>query len=200
MLLGSKLFNLSFYFDSSDSLLSFSSSSARSPSPRYSFHQDLSSYSQWESTLFQPPSLSWLIRTIGTSQTSLHSLPAACCKRDPTAVHRGFPFQFCTIILIHFFFTDYLTLSHKPQNPFCSKIRLSGHKGDVHDFRAYSLKYKDSFRVFITKSLLLWPVFTSQDGLLIPQLSACSCNKLCYWLFWIVEAQLKVQLGVLSFN
>ena len=82
-LVGSKLFNWNFNLDSSDSLLSLSSSSAQSPSLRHSSPQDLSFCSHWGSTLFLPSSFSGPIRTIGPSQTSCTPFQLPVFSRPP---------------------------------------------------------------------------------------------------------------------
>ena len=132
----------------------------------------------------------------GTVSDALHSPPAACVLQAPTAV-RGLPLSCTAFWYVSFSLT--IWSSHKPQNPACWKIPLSGRGGNVRDCRGCSLKYKASFRVFIRVCIVVVSAH-NQPGLLIPQLSACSCNKLLLLLFWIVEAQLQILFRVLSLN
>lgn len=121
---------------------------------------------------FLPPSFLWLIRT-HWGFSGHRKLPSAVCLEvgsTPAFMAPNSP--------LTSWYTSPLRLSHRSQNPSPWKIWLSRYKGNGHGFRACILKYKESLRG-LSEWPLLWFVFTSQPGLLIPQLSACICNKLC---------------------
>lgn len=144
---------------------------------------------------FLPPSQRWLedtellSRPYTPSSCLFYSGSHSCSHVLPLSIRH----HHSDILL--FYWLSYSPTS--PRIPFVGRYVCLGLKASVYNVRAYSLKYKDSFRVFI-KVLLLWSVSTGQHGLLIPQLSAGSCNKLFCWPFWIGEGQLKVQLIVVS--
>lgn len=121
---------------------------------------------------FLPPSFLWLIRT-HWGFSGHRKLPSAVCLEvgsTPAVMAPSSP--------LTSWYTSPSRLSHRSQNPSPWKIWLSQYKGSGHGFRACILKYKESLRG-LSGWPLLWFVFTSQPGLLIPQLSACICNKLC---------------------
>lgn len=132
---------------------------------------------------FLPPSFLWLIRT-HWGFSGHRKLPSAVCLEvgsTPAFMAASSP--------LTSWYTSPSRLSHRSQNPSPWKIWLFQCKGNGHGFRACILKYKESLRG-LSGWPLLWFVFTSQPGLLIPQLSACICNKLCcalgffFILFW----------------
>lgn len=123
----------------------------------HSSHQDLSTAPTEESTLFLPP-LSGPIRAIGASQTSC--TPPAASFSEPPQLFTSFPSPAPPSDRV--FLTDYQP-SPKPQNPPAGKIPLSGRRGNVRDCRACSLKYKDSFRVFIRVYIVV-VCFHNQPG------------------------------------
>lgn len=121
---------------------------------------------------FLPPSFLWLIRT-HWGFSGHRKLPSAVCLEvgsTPAFMAPNSP--------LTSWYTSPLRLSHRSQNPSPWKIWLSQYKGNGHGLRACILKYKESLRG-LSEWPLLWFVFTSQPGPLIPQLSACICNKLC---------------------
>lgn len=121
---------------------------------------------------FLPPSFLWLIRT-HWGFSGHRKLPSAVCLEvgsTPAFMAPNSP--------LTSWYTSPLRLSHRSQNPSPWKIWLSQYKGNGHGFGACILKYKESLRG-LSEWPLLWFVFTSQPGPLIPQLSACICNKLC---------------------
>lgn len=121
---------------------------------------------------FLPPSFLWLIRT-HWGFSGHRKLPSAVCLEVGSTPAFMAPSSPLTS-----WYTSPSRLSHRSQNPSPWKIWLSQYKGNGHGFRACILKYKESLRG-LSGWPLLWFVFTSQPGLLIPQLSACICNKLC---------------------
>lgn len=131
-----------------------------------------------------PLSHGWL-EHIGASQTSLHSLPPVCFKLGPPAVH-VLPLSIfrhrSDTLLFHW-------LSYSPTSPRIPCVRryiCLGLKATcaISEHIVWSRKILSEF---LSKSLLLWSVCRNHHGLLIPQLSACSCNKLFYGPFWILE-------------
>lgn len=144
---------------------------------------------------FLPPSFPRLIRT-HWGFSGHCTLPSAVCLEVGST-----PALMASNSAPTSWYTSPLRLSHRSQNPSPWKIRLFQDKGNGHGFRAYILKYKDSLRG-LSVWPLLWFVFTSQPGLLIPQLSAWICNKLCCGLFFFsFETLMKVSfLALFSYE
>lgn len=112
-LVGSKLFNWHFSLESSDSLLSFSSSSAQSPSPRHGSPQYPSFRSHWESAVFLPPLSQG--RLGQWDRLRRPALPSSClCSRGPHSCSRASPLL--GRLLIRVFLTDYLGLPQAPES------------------------------------------------------------------------------------
>lgn len=121
---------------------------------------------------FLPPSFLWLIRT-HWGFSGHCKLPSAVCLEVGSTPACMAPNSPPTS-----WYTSPSQLSHRSQNPSPWKIWLSQYESNGHGFRACILKYKESLRG-LSEWPLLWFVFTSQPGLLIPRLSGCICNKLC---------------------
>lgn len=139
---------------------------------------------------FLPPSFLWLIRT-HWGFSGHRKLPSAVCLEVGSTPAFMAPNSPPTS-----WYTSPSQLSHRSQNPSPWKIWLSQYESNGHGFGACILKYKESLRG-LSEWPLLWFVFTSQPGLLIPRLSGCICNKLCCGLcFFFFLSYFETQMNV----
>lgn len=172
MLVRNTPFSWDIHMKSSDDLSKLPSSLQKAL-PTWRTHlMKTKAFIQKERIDFLPPSFLWLIRT-HWGFSGHRKLPSAVCLEVGSTPAFMAPNSPPTS-----WYTSPSQLSHRSQNPSPWKIWLSQYESNGHGFGACILKYKESLRG-LSEWPLLWFVFTSQPGLLIPRLSGRICNKLC---------------------